>query len=157
MPSRFDELTSLEYLSDFKVSKGGDLNSLKGLNLQGQLTIFYDINGGWSENEMMIEHGQIPETIAGLSIHNYPNIRIPVWWKEDVDTRQLFGVRRLTLEGCRRVEHLPRLGCLPRLRDLKLYSFDELKYIEEEEVVSTTPFFPSLQLLELSDFPKLEG
>ncbi|KAL8130032.1 hypothetical protein V2J09_019187 [Rumex salicifolius] len=146
MPHGFGELTNLQQLSDFKVSKrGGDLDELAGLNIQGQLKIAFDGHSDWSEDdELVLEHGHIPEAIDALSIDCYPSV---VLWKED-PTPWLQKLACLVLINGSKVKKLPPLRRLPFLRALELWSFNELEYIEDEvEVVvsSNAPFFPALR------------
>lgn len=154
MPPSFGELTSLQHLSDFKVGKRdcGDgksygLDALATLNLRGCLRIIYDDdNGEWGTDDLMLKCGQIPYTLEVLSIERHPSMRIPAWWREEPSSR-LPQLECLVLVNCKHVKHLLPLKCLPCLRILDLIALSELEYVDEDEVVSTTWFFPSLQNL----------
>uniref|UniRef100_A0A2N9I8M9 Rx N-terminal domain-containing protein n=1 Tax=Fagus sylvatica TaxID=28930 RepID=A0A2N9I8M9_FAGSY len=68
----------------------------------------------------------------------------------------------LNLYGCKRCRDLPPLSQLPSLKGLSIYSMDDLEYISEKDIneevpVSSTPFFPSLNSLQIQVCPNLKG
>lgn len=161
MPLSFGELTSFQHLGEFRVIKGGGvdgnycgLDTLARFNLQGSLAIIYnwDLSGG-SKDGLMLECGQISDTLETLCLICYPNLRVAAWWREDPASR-LPNLKSLGLASSQHVKHLPPLRCLPCLYMVDL---PELEYMEDEEIASTASFFPCLQKLELRDLGKLKG
>uniref|UniRef100_A0A2N9I8L3 Rx N-terminal domain-containing protein n=1 Tax=Fagus sylvatica TaxID=28930 RepID=A0A2N9I8L3_FAGSY len=68
----------------------------------------------------------------------------------------------LNLSGCKRCRDLPPLSQLPSLKGLSIGSMDDLEYISEKDIneevpVSSTPFFPSLNSLQIQVCPNLKG
>ncbi|KAL8152292.1 hypothetical protein V2J09_010052 [Rumex salicifolius] len=163
MPPTLGELTSLEQLSEFKLSKSGDVNScgldaLARLNLRGSLRIKYDTFVEWRKDDEMFECGQIPDVLETLEIHHYPNMRMPVWWKDINLPSRLPRLESLTIKFCINVSNLAPLRYLPFLGNLYIEDLPQLEYIEDEEMVaSSTPFFPSLHTLTCMDLRNLMG
>ncbi|CAK8537807.1 unnamed protein product [Lathyrus sativus] len=187
------ELTCLRTLSVYIVSleNGHRLIELRDLNLRGKLNIkglkdvdslshaqeanltakkeLHEVCMSWSVNDEIIEtstfcseqvlEGLQPHTnLKSLKIHYYNGLCFPSWIKT------LTSLVFLELKGCNKCVSVSRLGKLPSLKTLRLFSMNNLKFVHdndddddgESHDSMNLEIFPSLEVLILNDLPGLE-
>uniref|UniRef100_A0A2N9I9E7 Rx N-terminal domain-containing protein n=1 Tax=Fagus sylvatica TaxID=28930 RepID=A0A2N9I9E7_FAGSY len=103
-------------------------------------------------DEMLLEGLQPHQNLRELSVNSYWGVRFSSW------LLFLTDLTDLNLSGCKRCRDLPPLSQLPSLKGLSIYSMDDLEYISEKDIneevpVSSTPFFPSLNITPNSELP----
>ncbi|KAL2928221.1 putative disease resistance protein RGA3 [Bienertia sinuspersici] len=97
-----------------------------------------------------------------LSLYGYPGVGFPSWgWQSSMNLNMnatLPNLVSLSLSRCSRLEHLPVLSQLHKLKVLQLNELAQLEYIESERMSGDESiFFPSLTTLELLHLPNLKG
>ncbi|QCD85646.1 hypothetical protein DEO72_LG3g166 [Vigna unguiculata] len=131
------------------------------------------------KEENVIENLQPSKNLKELSIFSYGGKQLPNWLLEN----SLRNMMSLVLEECESCQHLPPLGLLPFLKDLRIaridgivsidadfhgnYSssfksletleFSSMKQWEKWECQVVKGVFPNLQRLYINDCPKLKG
>jgi hypothetical protein len=123
------------------------------------LILYWDRESNLNANdndEMLLEGLQPHQNLRELSVNSYWGVRFSSW------LLFLTDLTDLNLSGCKRCRDLPPLSQLPSLKDLFIYSMDDLEYISEKDIneevpVSSTPFFPSLNILQIRSCPNLKG
>ncbi|XP_024640441.1 putative disease resistance protein RGA1 isoform X1 [Medicago truncatula] len=178
------KLTCLRTLSVYIVSleKGNSLTELRDLNLGGKLSIQHLNNVGslseaeaanlmgkkdlhelclsWiSQHESIISAEQVLEVLQPhsnlkcLKISFYEGLSLPSW------IILLSNLISLELRNCNKIVRLPLLGKLPYLKKLELFEMDNLKYLDDDESEDgmEVRVFPSLEVLQLSCLPNIEG
>ncbi|XXG85165.1 hypothetical protein AAC387_Pa11g0302 [Persea americana] len=187
LPKGIGELTHLRTLPRFVVSKESEagIEELKGLNqLRGHIWIkgLDNIRNGaiareadlrakqhvnslslsWSDDETIAIEEKAVEVIDNLKPHSnlkilavekYMGPGFPSWM-----TKKLTNLVEISLSDCNRCEHLPPLGQLPFLESLEIDTMDAAKYIVQfDGSRNYKDLFPSLNYLDLSNMPNLEG
>lgn len=118
------------------------------------------IMGSWVEmrhlylhyNHMLPSKSNLPEgmqsmkNLQTLVLYDYRGTRLPNWI---CDFQQL---ERLELDSCENVKELPLLGRLPCLKFLKLRKYSNVRDLE-----IGSDGFPELEMLHLSEIPKLRS
>ncbi|KAL0395904.1 UNVERIFIED_CONTAM: putative disease resistance protein RGA1 [Sesamum calycinum] len=98
-------------------------------------------------------HGLQPHhDLDAICIKSYQGSKFPSW----MSTVAFNNLMKVTLEDCRRCEHLPPLGKLPSLTYLKLDRMDYIKCLNAELRGDGECVFPALKTLILIDMPSLE-
>ncbi|KAL5720436.1 hypothetical protein ACHQM5_013105 [Ranunculus cassubicifolius] len=92
-------------------------------------------------------HGSLKE----LSLEKYGGNMFPRWVSDPLFSQ----VTSIYLHDCANCGLLPPLGRLPKLKSLKIDGMDELVMVDEM-FVGDKAGFPSLEILEFRDMPKLE-
>ncbi|KAK4382616.1 putative disease resistance protein RGA1 [Sesamum angolense] len=101
--------------------------------------------------EELLQGLQPHHNLEAIRINSYQGSKFPNW----MSALALKNLKKVSLESCRRCEHLPPLGKLPSLTDLNLYEMDSLKYLDDERYVNGEIPFPVLTTLSISDMPNL--
>ncbi|KAL0277972.1 UNVERIFIED_CONTAM: putative disease resistance protein RGA1 [Sesamum radiatum] len=101
--------------------------------------------------EELLQGLQPHHNLEAIHIESYQGSKFPIW----MSALALKNLKKVSLESCRRCEHLPPLGKLPSLTDLNLYGMDSLKYLDDERYVNGEIPFPVLTTLSISDMPNL--
>ncbi|KAK4410147.1 putative disease resistance protein RGA1 [Sesamum angolense] len=184
-PPGLGDLIHLHELSIFIVGRGAahQIDQLKELNLGGSLSIkglenvssaedakranlikknnltslsllwTNEINNNYTENYEEVLKGLQPhQNLERIYIQSYQGSRFPNW----MSTLELKNLKEVTLEDCRRCDHLPMLGKLPSLTNLKLYRMDSIKSLDVEFHGDGECVFPALEELRISEMPNLE-
>jgi len=108
-----------------------------------------------ANNEDVLEGLQPHPDIRSLTIKGYMGENFPSW----MSTLQLNNLMKLSLNDCSKSRNLPTLGCLPRLKFLKVTRMPNVKCIGNEFYSSggsATVLFPSLKELNLFKMDGLE-
>ncbi|KAK4426596.1 putative disease resistance protein RGA1 [Sesamum alatum] len=99
-------------------------------------------------------HGLQPHhNLESICIKSYKGSKFPNW----MSTVAFNNLMKVTLEDCRRCEHLPPLAKLPSLTYLKLDRMDSIKCLNAEFHGHGECLFPTLKTLIILDMPNLEG
>ncbi|KAG8364988.1 hypothetical protein BUALT_Bualt18G0055800 [Buddleja alternifolia] len=181
-PPALGNLTCLHSLSIFIVGQDAShqINQLKELNLGGKLSLQglenvrsledaksanlmakrnltclilhwkNDINENSAEE--VLEGLQPHENLEKMSISSYQGSRFPNW----MSTVAFKHLKEISLTFCGRCEHLPALGKLPSLTQLRLYRMDSVKHLGAEWYENGERSFPALESLRISEMPNLE-
>ncbi|KAI5563650.1 hypothetical protein BDE02_14G005200 [Populus trichocarpa] len=108
------------------------------------------------DNEYVLEGLQPHLDIRSLTIEGYGGEYFPSW----MSTLQLNNMTGLRLNGCSMLRQLPTLGCLPRLKILKIRGMPNVKCIGNEFYSSSSGsaavLFPALKELALRGMDGLE-
>ncbi|CAK9140020.1 unnamed protein product [Ilex paraguariensis] len=185
MPAGLGQLRHLQTLSIFIVGsdRGQQIGELKELNLSGELTIkglhnVRDSEDARSANlkrkqdlcALILDYGDIKtdnlldndeEILDGLqphpnlkklSIRSYQGLKFPNWML-DLELQNLIEI---SLDGCKRCEHLPPLGKLPSLKVLSIVAMDAVKCFNNDCYGDGEQSFPALEELYLMHMPSLE-
>ncbi|KAL0381427.1 UNVERIFIED_CONTAM: putative disease resistance protein RGA1 [Sesamum angustifolium] len=183
-PPGLGDLIHLHELSIFIVGRGAahQIDQLKELNLGGSLSIkglenvssaedakranlikknnltslsllwTNEINSNSTENYEEVLKGLQPhQNLERIYIQSYQGSRFPNW----MSTLELKNLKEVTLEDCRRCDHLPMLGKLPSLTNLKLCRMDSVKCLDVEFHGDGECVFPALEELRISEMPNL--
>ena len=151
------EIKHLERLEDGNSeSKAANLREKQHLEC---LILNWDRESNLNANdndEMSLEGLQPHQNLKRLSVNNYMGVRFSSW------LLFLTNLTNLDLYECKRCRDLPPFSQLPSLKSLSMYSMDDLEYISEKDIseevlVSSTPFFPSLNKLKIWCCPNLKG
>ncbi|KAL6985656.1 hypothetical protein U1Q18_019031 [Sarracenia purpurea var. burkii] len=104
--------------------------------------------------EEVLEALEPHPNLKELIINNYGGTRLPPWMKISI----LENIVVLELINCINCFQLPPLGQLPLLQRLKIVGMDKVEYIDSD-LCCEGPVrgFPSLEKLEISSLPNLEG
>ncbi|KAL0396050.1 UNVERIFIED_CONTAM: putative disease resistance protein RGA1 [Sesamum calycinum] len=102
--------------------------------------------------EELLQGLQPHHNLEIIRIKSYQGFNFPNW----MSALALKNLKKVSLESCRRCEHLPPLGKLPSLTDLNLDGMHSLKYLDDERYVNGEIPFPLLTTLSISDMPNLE-
>ncbi|KAK4426599.1 putative disease resistance protein RGA1 [Sesamum alatum] len=184
-PPGLGDLIHLHELSIFIVGQDAShqIDQLKELNLGGSLSIkglenvsnaedakranlmvknnLTSLSLLWTNEAKNNHTGHYEEVLQGLQPHqnleriyiqSYQGFRFPKW----MSTFELKNLKEVTLEDCRRCEHLPLLGKLPSLTNLKLCRMDSVKCLDVEFHGDGECVFPALEELRISEMPNLE-
>ncbi|KAM3741973.1 hypothetical protein ACB098_07G037200 [Castanea mollissima] len=201
MPCGLVQLTSLQTLSLFVVSKGpvgsskhcsglADLNKLndlrgtleiknlawvkdatsefKAANLKEkhhlrELILEWNPEGDdgvdANDDENSMDSLQPHESLKFLKVVGYMGVRVSSWLSF------LTNLVELRIRICEKCQYLPPLYQLPTLRLLCIGEMDGLEYMTEGDMndeisaslASPSTFFPSLEILEISNCPNLKG
>ncbi|XP_078179438.1 putative disease resistance protein RGA4 [Carex rostrata] len=174
------KLTSLQEL-DFFVGRdsGPQIDELQMLNNLRSLSIWYLENVGnpveamnanlskkenlislslsWtkvinSENnhEQVIDNLRPHPSLKKLTITGYSGHKSPIWMRGSSHLYLL----SLTLQECPLWESLPSLGQMPYLKELSLYSLDDVKEMDYSCDSASDCAFPSLERLVCNNMPK---
>ncbi|KAG4950200.1 hypothetical protein JHK86_043439 [Glycine max] len=95
---------------------------------------------------IVIENLQPSKHLKELSIINYGGKQFPNWLSDN----SLSNVVSLELNNCQSCQHLPSLGLLPFLKNLKISSLDGIVSIGADFHGNSTSSFPSLERLKFS-------
>ncbi|RZB65904.1 disease resistance protein RGA2-like [Glycine soja] len=95
---------------------------------------------------IVIENLQPSKHLKELSIINYGGKQFPNWLSDN----SLSNVVSLELNNCQSCQHLPSLGLLPFLKNLKISSLDGIVSIGADFYGNSTSSFPSLERLKFS-------
>ncbi|KAB1199612.1 putative disease resistance protein RGA1 [Morella rubra] len=109
------------------------------------------------DDEMQLEGLKPHSNLKKLSLEKFRGVRFPNNWL--LSLTNLVSVR---LESCKKLTYLPSLSQLTSLNSLTLMELDDLEYIEDSNMVSSsssTPiaYFPSLKEMQFNRCPKLKG
>ena len=107
---------------------------------------------GPTQSENVLEGLQPNSNLKKLRISCYRGSKFSTWMKDSL----LPNLVEISLENCRRYEHLPPLGNLPYLKVLFLTGNHIVKYLGNEFYGDSAIVFPSLESLELCDMTNLE-
>uniref|UniRef100_A0A6N2MPA5 AAA+ ATPase domain-containing protein n=1 Tax=Salix viminalis TaxID=40686 RepID=A0A6N2MPA5_SALVM len=184
VPGEVRFLTRLQTLSffvvgpDHMVEELGCLNELKGElkihkleqvrdkeeagkaklreKIMDRLVLKWSDEGNSSVNyEGALEGLQPHPDLRSLTIKGYGGEKFPSW----MSTLQYNNLTVLRLKDCRKLRQLPTLGCLPRLKILKMSGMGTVKCIGNEFYSSSGRagvLFPALKELTLSKMSGLE-
>ena len=111
-----------------------------------------DSMNGPTQSENVLEGLQPNSNLKKLCISCYRGSKFSTWMKDSL----LPNLVEISLENCRRYEHLPPLGNLPYLKVLVLTGNHIVKYLGNEFYGDSAIVFPSLESLELCDMTNLE-
>ncbi|KAK4381699.1 putative disease resistance protein RGA1 [Sesamum angolense] len=123
------------------------IDQLKELNLGGSFSI------GGLENVSNTEDAKKANLMTKNDLTSLGS-KFPNW----MSALALKNLKKVSLENCRRCEHLPPLGKLPSLTDLNLDGMHSLKYLDDgryEREFSRD--FSCLEEIKISWCPKLPG
>ncbi|KAM7486539.1 hypothetical protein LguiA_002548 [Lonicera macranthoides] len=127
-----------------------------------------------NDDEEVLEGLQPHSHLKSLSVQYFLGNKFPTWMMKmmvNIDGRDgrwlpLENMVEIELRGCKNCEHLPMLGQLPHLRELKLVEMPNLKCIDTSfyyhgrhhsgDINERSVYFPSLISFELSVMPNLE-
>lgn len=141
-----------------------------------------DDESGGDNAKALLQALQPHPNLKMLRLFYYPEVRFPSWWGSSMKLEMcLPNLVEIQLGKCRRLKHLPLMSQLRNLKFLRIDCVRELKYMESTSHNSSSSnrnnssssisrsnssnsrdgdelvFFPSLELLELEDLPKLKG
>ncbi|KAL0291744.1 UNVERIFIED_CONTAM: putative disease resistance protein RGA1 [Sesamum calycinum] len=184
-PPGLGDLTNLRELSIFIVGQDAShqIDQLKELNLGGSLSIgglenvsnTKDVKKAnlmtkndltslgllWTDGaekthsteyyEELLQGLQPHHNLETIRIKSYQGFNFPNW----MSALALKNLKKVSLESCRRCEHLPPLGKLPSLAHLNLDGMHSLKYLDDERYVNGEIPFPVLTTLSICDMPNL--
>uniref|UniRef100_A0A2N9IQY7 Uncharacterized protein n=1 Tax=Fagus sylvatica TaxID=28930 RepID=A0A2N9IQY7_FAGSY len=145
------EIKNLERVKDAnsesKAAKLWDKKHLEKLELK-----WYRLNQ-IDNDEKSLEGLQPHQNLKSLWVNGYGGRRFSNWLS------LLTNLVDLRLMRCKRCRHLPPLSQLPSLESLYILEMEDLEYISERDIGEEVPasFFPSLNLLDISDCPNLKG
>ncbi|XP_074267624.1 putative disease resistance RPP13-like protein 1 [Silene latifolia] len=101
-----------------------------------------------------------------LMLKGYNCVRMPSWGIGDKLCTFLPNLFYLQISNCQRLQSLPRLGKLCRLKTLYVDNLPNVEYMEDtadlasnsagSPGVNELPFFPCLETLKVEDLPKLK-
>ncbi|XP_056694873.1 putative disease resistance protein RGA1 [Spinacia oleracea] len=147
-----------------KTCKQGYLSSKELLNHIRFTCEHLEVDGRVNYEEELLENMLPHSNLKGLELVGYYGRRMPSWAREDKLRDLLPNLVKIELVDCCELQYLPPLEKLCYLKSLVLESMINLEYIENTSSSSyTTPsvselsFFPSLEILQLYDLPKLKG
>ncbi|XP_040992721.1 putative disease resistance protein RGA3 isoform X1 [Juglans microcarpa x Juglans regia] len=109
------------------------------------------INAG---DEMALEGSEPHPNLKKLKIENYGGVRVPMW------LLSLTNLVDLSLSGCSKLKYLPPLSRLPFLKRISLSGLEEIEYVSDcsdNNELSSSAFFPSLEVIEFFYCPNLKG
>ncbi|KHN23474.1 Putative disease resistance RPP13-like protein 1 [Glycine soja] len=121
---------------------------LVGLDLEWDLNQIIDDS---SKEREILENLQPSRHLEQLSISNYGGNEFPRWLSD-----KLLNVVSLNLKDCKYCGHLPPLGLLPCLKDLRISGLDWVVCIKAAFCGSSDSSFSSLETLEFSDMKEWE-
>ncbi|KAG4947331.1 hypothetical protein JHK87_043338 [Glycine soja] len=101
---------------------------------------------------IVIENLQPSKHLEKLSIRNYGGKQFPNWLSDN----SLSNVESLVLKNCQSCQHLPSLGLLPFLKNLRISSLDGIVSIGADFHGNSTSSFPSLKRLKFSSMKAWE-
>ncbi|GMJ12857.1 hypothetical protein like AT3G14470 [Hibiscus trionum] len=183
MPVGLGELTCLRKLSKFAVGKdkGGGIDELKELDLEGELSItglcnvknsteaknanlikkqnLRSLELSWDSRES--SHGNDEEVLNALQPHpslkklrisGYQGVRFPKWMMDLL----LPNLVEIELKDCGRCDQLPALGKLRFLKVLTIQGMGSLKCVGSGFYGDMESSFPSLEVLQIKGARCLE-
>ncbi|ONK78405.1 uncharacterized protein A4U43_C02F18430 [Asparagus officinalis] len=182
--NKFSELKDLRELQELRISglrnqRHDEEVSLVQFRDKKRLQVLYldwkDDSDAAEEYEKVLDCLHPPDSLKELRIVGYRGARSPYWMEKDL----LKNLERIVLSGNAAWKHLPSLGKLPYLNELRLYSltgleqigfgggFQQLKILEIQDCeqleewsgfgAETAPCWPLLGHLEISRCPKLKA
>ncbi|KAL4601130.1 hypothetical protein ACB092_11G250000 [Castanea dentata] len=113
-----------------------------------------------NEDVKLLEDLHPHQNLKYLEVYQYKGVKFSSW------VSSLTNLVDLTIESCERCRYLPPLSHLPSLKSLDLFAMDDLEYISDNDMSKevsassttlSTPFFPSLKSLTISECPNLKG
>ncbi|XP_074281616.1 disease resistance protein RGA2-like isoform X2 [Silene latifolia] len=166
--NQLDNLKGLLIL--FVISQSKDIvQEAKAAKMENKenITNFYiKFRESTKQDELMLDNLQPNANLRSLGIMNYVGERLPSWMREQLHW-WLPNLVEIHIYNCKGSKHLCSFGRLSHLRLLELVGIEDVEYIENnggsDNTVapvnerSSTPLFPSLEMLILLDMPKLKG
>ncbi|XP_020262355.1 putative disease resistance protein RGA4 [Asparagus officinalis] len=134
---KLSELKEMEDLRELKIrglenhkhhEEVGTIELHRKRNLLKLELVWSDDRGATDEYELMLDRLQPPDSLRGLTIEGYQGARAPCWMEPDL----LINLEYMSLECGRAWKHLPSLGKLPYLMDLRLWGLPALQQINCE-------------------------
>lgn len=120
-----------------------------------------DNQGGGDVQEALLEGFQPKGNLISMKVAEYKGEKLASWMLQEDRMRALLShLVTVELEGLPRVEHLPLLSQLCRLRELYIRRIPSLEYMESDNNYAASAdltFFPSLEVLSLYRLPKMKG
>ncbi|KAL5159579.1 putative disease resistance RPP13-like protein 1 [Glycine soja] len=147
----FRELQNIENPSDALAADLKNKTRLVELKLEWNLDWNPD-DSGKERDVVVIENLQPSKHLEKLSIINYGGKQFPNW----LSGNSLSNVESLVLENCQSCQHLPSLGLLPFLKNLRISSLDGIVSIGADFHGNSTSSFPSLERLKFSSMKAWE-
>ncbi|KAF9681323.1 hypothetical protein SADUNF_Sadunf06G0214100 [Salix dunnii] len=169
MPRGIGKLTSLQTLSCFVVAKNrspkSEMAEFEGAKLEDKqylqslttkwesIDIDTDMDLDIDLYDKMLQSLQPNSNLQELGVKGYGGMSFPSWLSD------LSNLVRISLDGCKRLEHIPPLDGIPYLKELLICSMKSLEYIDSEGVggKEVSKFFPSLKILFIYDCHRLKG
>uniref|UniRef100_A0A1D1YVR4 Disease resistance protein RGA2 n=1 Tax=Anthurium amnicola TaxID=1678845 RepID=A0A1D1YVR4_9ARAE len=110
-------------------------------------------------DEEVLDRLDLPPNLTRLWIVGNCGVRLPGWMQKQ--TPPFSHVTHLRLYSCLNWDNLPPLGHLCHLKVLELFRMHKVKrvgleFYGGEDVMGSTPVFPSLEVLEFNDMPEWE-
>lgn len=147
-------LTELHLYLFFKFEEHGKMETIMGSWVEMRhLYLHY--------NHMIPSKSNLPEgmqrmkNLQTLVLYDYRGTRLPNWICE------FQKLERLELDSCENVKELPLLGGLPCLKFLKLRKYSNVRDLEigscGRDLEIRSRGFPKLEMLHLSEIPKLRS
>jgi Leucine-rich repeat (LRR) protein len=112
------------------------------------------------EDEASLKGFQPHPNLKILFLEHYRGSKLPSW------ILLLTNLVTFQLESCRKFQYLPPLSQLPSLKELSLIDLEAIEYISDDgdssnefssSSTAPTPFFPSLEYIQLRNCPNLKG
>ncbi|KAJ6745324.1 LEUCINE RICH REPEAT CONTAINING PROTEIN [Salix koriyanagi] len=136
-------------ISEFKGAKLEEKQYLQSLTINWDIDMDSDID----LYDKMLQCLQPNSSLQELEVEGYGGIRFPSWLSD------LSNLVRISLDGCKRLEHIPPLDGIPSLEELWIEDMDNLEYTDSEGGggKEVSKFFPSLKELWIENCPRVKG
>ncbi|XP_034679066.1 putative disease resistance protein RGA3 [Vitis riparia] len=147
-------ISNLQNVRDVELVSRGEI--LKGKQYLQSLRLEWNRSGqdaAYEGDKLVMEGLQPHPHLKDIFIAGYGGTEFPTWMMNEGLGSLFPHLIEIEISGCSRCEILPPFSQLPSLKSLKLH---HMKEAELKEGSLTTPLFPSLESLELSDMPKLK-
>ncbi|KAK4410146.1 putative disease resistance protein [Sesamum angolense] len=145
-------IKGLENVSNAEDAKRSNLMMKNNLTSLSLLWTNSTKTNSMNHSEEVLHGLQPHHNLDAICIKSYQGSKFPSW----MSTVAFNNLMKVTLEDCRRCEHLPPLGKLPSLTYLKLDRMDCIKCLNAELRGDGECVFPALKTLILIDMPSLE-
>ncbi|XP_074281864.1 disease resistance protein RGA2-like [Silene latifolia] len=149
------------------------ISEAKAANLDNKkITHFHmGFKGSEIQDEMVLENLKPGDGLECLIISNYGGNRLPCWMREGIHSGLPYLVE-VQIVNCQECIFMCSFGRLAHLKSLILNRLEKVEYIENGDSSSSsssdntlvlrdehasTPLFPSLQYLSLTEIPALKG
>nr|KAJ0217785.1 hypothetical protein LSAT_V11C300148830 [Lactuca sativa] len=109
--------------------------------------VFNSFRTETNEKEVLSELKPHTDTLKKLDIRFYRGIEFPNW----VGDPSFLWLTRVSIRNCVTCTSLPSLGQLPSLKELIIEGMDEVKIVGLEFLGTSSPAFPSLEILRFVD------
>ncbi|KAJ6745334.1 hypothetical protein OIU74_028089 [Salix koriyanagi] len=136
-------------ISEFEGAKLEDKQYLQSLTIDWEIDMDPDIDF----YDKMLQSLHPNSSLQELKVKRYRGMRFPSWLSD------LSFLVRISLDGCKRLEHIPPLDGIPYLEELCFDEMDNLEYIDSEGGggKEVSRFFYSLKTLWIRKCYRLKG